>query len=102
MNIGIVATLPALIVGREFGHGEFMGVLGLTTAIGQATYAFGPLLVGLLRDNAGDRVGLAACSSLSLAACVAVMFKASADGVPAAGQTWTERGRAQPPRAGEP
>jgi hypothetical protein len=51
MNIGNVATFPALIIGREFDAAIFMRSLGLCTAIGQATYAFGPILIGLLRDT---------------------------------------------------
>jgi hypothetical protein len=51
MNIGNVATFPAFIIGREFDAAIFMRFLGLCTAIGEANYAFGPILIGLLRDT---------------------------------------------------
>jgi predicted MFS family arabinose efflux permease len=73
MNIGNVATFPALIIGREFDAAVFMRVLGLCTAIGQATYAFGPVLVGLLRDMAGYPPVLAVCSGLSFLAALTVI-----------------------------
>ena len=71
-NIGNVATFPALIIGREFGRDRFMRILGLSTAVGQCTYALGPLLVGLVRDLAGYPVALAACACLSFLASIAI------------------------------
>jgi len=47
-------TLPSLIVQREFDPRSFGVLISLITAINQVTYAFGPGIVGLLRDASGS------------------------------------------------
>jgi predicted MFS family arabinose efflux permease len=54
--IGNLITLPALIIQGEFRPGVFAATMGLVTSISQFTFAFGPGLLGLLRDTAGSYV----------------------------------------------
>lgn len=67
--VGILITLPALIVQREFRSGVFAATVGLVTSISQFTFAFGPGLLGSLRHMAGsyDPV-LITCAAFNLAA----------------------------------
>ena len=53
-SVGNLITLPALIVQREFDPRSFGVLVSLITAINQITYAFGPGVVGLLRDFSGS------------------------------------------------
>ena len=53
-SVGNLITLPALIVQREFDPRSFGVLISLITAINQITYAFGPGVVGLLRDVSGS------------------------------------------------
>src|SRR4030095_8239086 len=52
-SVGNLITLPALIVQREFDPRSFGVLISLITAINQVTYAFGPGVIGLLRDASG-------------------------------------------------
>ncbi|WP_409191477.1 MFS transporter [Bradyrhizobium sp. RDM4] len=52
-SVGNLITLPSLIVQREFDSAAFGVLISLNTAINQVTYAFGPGVVGLLRDVSG-------------------------------------------------
>jgi MFS family permease len=53
-SVGNLITLPSLIVQREFNPRSFGVLVSLITAINQVTYAFGPGIVGLLRDMSGS------------------------------------------------
>jgi predicted MFS family arabinose efflux permease len=53
LGVGNMITLPGLLVQREFSREEFAGVISLITATNQFTFAFGPGLMGLLRDYTG-------------------------------------------------
>ena len=53
-SVGNLITLPALIVQREFDPRSFGVLISLITAINQVTYAFGPGVIGLLRDASGS------------------------------------------------
>ena len=53
-SVGNLITLPALIVQREFDPRSFGVLVSLITAINQITYAFGPGVIGLLRDLLGQ------------------------------------------------
>ena len=46
-------TLPATIIQREFDAASFGVLIGLSWAISQFTYAFGPGLLGVVRDATG-------------------------------------------------
>jgi MFS family permease len=53
-SVGNLITLPSLIVQREFDPRAFGVLANLVTAVAQVTYAFGPGVVGLLRDATGS------------------------------------------------
>lgn len=78
LSVGNVITLPALVVQREFPAASFGTVIGLSTAIGQVTYAFGPALVGLAHDATGGYgASLALCIALELLGAVAILVRPS-------------------------
>jgi MFS family permease len=69
LSAGNLMSLPAMIVQREFEAASFGLLIGLSTAIGQFTYAFGPGLLGVVRDTTGSYVApLALCMLLEIAA----------------------------------
>jgi MFS family permease len=69
VSAGNLVSLPALIIQREFEATSFGMLVGLSTAIGQFTYAFGPGLLGVVRDATGGyTAALALCIALQLAA----------------------------------
>ena len=73
-SVGNLITLPALIVQREFAPASFGVMISLITAITQVTYAFGPGVVGLLRDASGSYiVPFYGCIGLELIAAVLIM-----------------------------
>jgi MFS family permease len=53
-SVGNMITLPSLIIQREFDPRSFGVLISLATAITQVTYAFGPGIIGLLRDASGS------------------------------------------------
>ena len=53
-SVGNLITLPSLIVQREFDPRSFGVLVSLLTAITQITYAFGPGVIGALRDLSGQ------------------------------------------------
>lgn len=73
-SVGNVITLPALIIGREFPGRDFATVIGLSNAVCQIAYSFGPGLLGVLRDTTGSySAPLILCIALDgLAACAIV------------------------------
>jgi MFS family permease len=75
LSAGNLVSLPALIIQREFEATSFGTLVGLSTAIGQFTYAFGPGLLGVVRDATGGYgAALALCIMLQLAAAGAVQM----------------------------
>ena len=76
-SVGNMITLPSMIVQREFSTAAFGVLVSLVTAICQFTYAFGPGIVGLLRDVFGSyTVPFYACAALELIAAVIVLIRA--------------------------
>jgi MFS family permease len=76
LSVGNVVTLPALIIQREFPAKAFAMLVGFSTAIGQFTYAFGPGLLGLLRDSSGGYAApLLLCAALDAAAAGIVLVR---------------------------
>ena len=69
-SVGNLITLPSLIVQREFPPAHFGVLISLITAITQVTYAFGPGVVGLLRDLSGSYT-LPFCGCIGLEAIAA-------------------------------
>jgi predicted MFS family arabinose efflux permease len=75
-SVGNLITLPALIVQREFDPRSFGVLVSLITAINQITYAFGPGVIGLLRDASGGyALPFYGCIGLELAAAVLIMIR---------------------------
>jgi predicted MFS family arabinose efflux permease len=75
-SVGNMITLPALIVQREFAPASFGVLISLITAINQVTYAFGPGVIGLLRDATGSySVPFYVCITLELIAAVLIMVR---------------------------
>ena len=76
-TVGNAITLPSLIVQREFSAASFGVVVSLVIAICQFTYAFGPGLIGLLRDwSGGYAMPLYLCMTLELIAAAVVLVHA--------------------------
>jgi cyanate permease len=75
LSAGNLVSLPALIIQREFEATSFGMVVGLSTAIGQFTYAFGPGLLGAVRDATGGyTAAFALCMMLQLTAAGAIQM----------------------------
>jgi predicted MFS family arabinose efflux permease len=75
-SVGNLITLPALIVQREFDPRSFGVLVSLVTAINQITYAFGPGVVGLLRDLSGSyTLPFYGCVAIELTAAVLIMAR---------------------------
>jgi len=78
-SVGNMITLPSMIVQREFSTAAFGVLVSLVTAICQFTYAFGPGIVGLLRDMFGSyTVPFYVCIALELIAAVIVLIRSKA------------------------
>src|SRR6266478_974857 len=75
-SVGNLITLPSLIVQREYAPHAFGVLVSLITAINQVTYAFGPGLVGVLRDLSGSyTLPFYGCIGLELTAAVLIMIR---------------------------
>ncbi len=75
-SVGNLITLPSLIVQREFDARSFGVLISLLTAITQVTYAFGPGVIGVLRDLSGSyTLPFYGCIVLELAAAALVMIR---------------------------
>src|SRR5262245_34679026 len=53
LGVGNMTTLPGLILAVEWPRERFSVLVGLAVGINQLTFAFGPSLVGVVRDRAG-------------------------------------------------
>ena len=79
-SVGNLITLPALIVQREFEPRSFGVLISLITAVNQVTYAFGPGVIGLLRDVSGSyALPFYGCIGLELVAATLIMVRGRAD-----------------------
>jgi MFS family permease len=75
-SVGNLITLPSLIVQREFDSRSFGVLISLITAITQVTYAFGPGVVGALRDLSGSyTLPFYGCIALELIAAALIMVR---------------------------
>ncbi len=75
-SVGNLITLPSLIVQREFPPAAFGILISLITAINQVTYAFGPGVVGVLRDVSGSyALPFYGCIALEVAAAILIMMR---------------------------
>ena len=78
-SVGNLITLPSLIVQREFDARAFGVLVSLQTAIAQVTYAFGPGVIGVLRDLSGSYTMPFTCAiALELIAAVLIMIRGRA------------------------
>jgi MFS family permease len=74
--IGVMITLPALIIQHECPTAAFGMLSGLTLAIIQAGNAFGPSLLGWLRDATGGYgVPIAACIAIEITAIAIILVR---------------------------
>jgi predicted MFS family arabinose efflux permease len=75
-SVGNLITLPSLIVQREFDPRSFGVLISLLTAITQITYAFGPGVIGALRDLSGSyTLPFYGCIALEFAAAALIMVR---------------------------
>src|SRR5476651_673547 len=75
-SVGNLITLPSLIIQREFDPRSFGVLASLITAINQVTYAFGPGVIGVLRDASGSyTLPFYGCIGLELIAAVLIMVR---------------------------
>jgi MFS family permease len=75
-SVGNLITLPALIAQREFDPRSFGVLISLITAVNQVTYAFGPGVIGVLRDTSGSyALPFYGCIGLELIAAVLIMVR---------------------------
>ena len=75
-SVGNNITLSPLIIQREYPAVEFPAIVALSTAVVQILYAFGPGLLGILRDAFGGYgVPLAVCMVLNLLASALILMR---------------------------
>jgi len=75
LGVGNLTTLPGLILAGEWPRERFSALVGLVVGINQITFAFGPSLVGIVRDATGSYApALAVCAALQALAAVLVML----------------------------
>jgi cyanate permease len=73
LGVGNLTTLPGLILAVEWPREAFSALVGLVVGINQFTFAFGPSLVGVVRDWSGAYdLALAACMTLQALAAILV------------------------------
>ena len=73
-GVGNLLSLPPLIAMAEFAPAEVARVVALVTSVNQASYAFAPALLGVLRDlTAGTSVPLIVTGPVQIAAAAVVL-----------------------------
>jgi cyanate permease len=74
--VGVMITLPVLLIQRECPPAAFGMLSGLTLAIIQTGNSFGPALVGWLRDATGDyTVPIVVCMAIEIAAIAIILVR---------------------------
>jgi MFS family permease len=75
LGVGNLVTLPGLILAVEWPREGFSTLVSLVVGINQFTFAFGPSLVGVMRDWAGTYgLALGVCMALQATAAVLIML----------------------------
>src|SRR5260370_1256671 len=75
LGVGNLTTLPGLILAVEWPRERFSALVGLVVGINQFTFAFGPSLVGVLRDWTGTYgPALGACMALQAMAAAMILL----------------------------
>ena len=76
VSAGNLLTLPALLIQREFEAASFGVLVGLSWAISQFVYSFGPGLLGVVRDVTGSyMMPLMICVGLDIAAAALILLR---------------------------
>ncbi len=76
LSVGNNITLSPMIVQREYTLDQFPAIVALSTAVVQTLYAFGPGLLGILRDASGGYgLPLFVCMGLNIAAAVLILMR---------------------------
>jgi predicted MFS family arabinose efflux permease len=74
LGVGNMISLPGLIVQQEFSRQDFARVVSLVVAVNQLTFAFGPALLGALRQAGGSyTLPLVACLGMQALAAIVVV-----------------------------
>lgn len=75
LGVGNLTTLPGLVLAGEWLRERFISLVGLVVGINQFTLAFGPSLVGLVRDlTGGYRTALGVCTALQALAAAMILL----------------------------
>jgi MFS family permease len=75
LGVGNLVSLPSLILAAEWPRERFASLISLVVALNQFTFAFGPALIGIVRDWSGDYgPALIGCAVLQAVAAVWVLF----------------------------
>jgi MFS family permease len=75
LGVGNMTTLPGLILAVEWPRERFGMLVGLAVGINQLTFAFGPSLVGVVRDRAGSYgAALWTCALLEAISAVLILL----------------------------
>jgi predicted MFS family arabinose efflux permease len=75
LGVGNMTTLPGLILAVEWPRERFSALVGLAVGINQLTFAFGPSLVGVVRDQLGTySAALWACALLEAISAVLILL----------------------------
>jgi predicted MFS family arabinose efflux permease len=75
LGVGNMTTLPGLVVQVEYPKEHFSRVVSFVVAINQFTFAFGPGLLGAVRDWTGSyTAALAVCVGCEVVAAVVILM----------------------------
>jgi len=75
LGVGNLTTLPGLILAAEWPRERFSALVGLVVGINQLTFAFGPSLVGVVRDWSGTYgPALGACAALQAVSAALILL----------------------------
>jgi hypothetical protein len=91
LGVGNLTTLPGLILAVEWPRERFSALVGLAVGINQFTFAFGPSLVGLLRDWTGA-YGPALGACMAMQAMAAAIILLGSAGAGSEGVSWSPPG----------
>lgn len=73
LSIGNMIALPGIVLQREVPREHFTRAIALVVGVNQFTFAFGPALLGFLRDFSGSyRVSIAVCCVIQLVAATII------------------------------
>jgi MFS family permease len=79
-GVGNATSLPPLIAQREFAGGDVQRVIARAIAVSQGTYAFAPLVFGVLIGSAGHVTARSPGAGVTTAFAAAALVQAAAAG----------------------